>query len=173
MINLLSSTFQKTQQHRKRDHMFVAFELFFAVIVTMGVLFLVPSFITLHFLTNDLTHARDIEERSPVKQALDGRTEMLRRIETSARDVLSHPPAIPLSEDAIADVINHIPAGVSFDAIHFAEGRLELEGTYQHRSNFLTFVANLETSAIFPHLSSPLTNVLQERDSPFRLILSL
>lgn len=173
MINLLSTSLQGAHRKRRFTRLIAIAGLAVASVLAIGIILLLPSFIVLRFMLDDLRYARAIEEQSPVNRALEDRTAELRRIELAARAALSLASTAPLMEEVMEDIIARAPAGIRVDEMHYARDTFEIKGVYERRADFLTLLHNLEQSAIITHIASPLSNLLQERDASFHLILSL
>jgi Tfp pilus assembly protein PilN len=173
MINLIPLSIQKEYRNHTYYTIVNRLSLLLAALVMASIMLLLPSVIALRFILHDLLYAREIEERSPVNLALEERTAVIERIAQSAREALAFSLKKSSPEDSFAEIAKQAPSGVAFKTVHFTADRFEIDGTYRYRSDLLLFLDNLEKSGIVKNISSPLSNLLRERDAPFHLNLSL
>lgn len=173
MINLIPDDARNQLRTAQVWHIFSTFGFFVAAIIVIGFAALLPSLIRLRFMIADFTYAREVEERSPIKRALEEQTRALTDLESRARDVLAHARTTPSFEDILQEVARIAPAGIDFLTTRFEEESFIIEGHYEHRSSFLAFLEALKTNALVKSISSPLSNLLKESDALFSITLTL
>lgn len=173
MINLIPPNDQYRLRRKRLKRLFSAFGFFVMAIFAIEFVMLLPSYIALRFMTADLSYAREVEERSPSSRALEERTRALVDLESQARSVLAHVRKTPSFDDMLEEVVRIAPAGIDLITMRFEEGTLAIEGYYQRRASFLTFLGALKTNTSIKNISSPLSNLLKEIDSSFYITLSL
>ncbi len=157
----------------------VVFGVIFGIILSIGVILMFPSYIALVFQRRDLMRELDLSRKAPLLGEVD-------QIEKSIKDFnkklllyeKSAKAANPVSSIE-EQILKLRPSAISIRTISYDSAsktnpeRISIKGRAKSRSELLRFQKNLESSGLFKKVHSPISNLLQEIDLGFSLILDL
>lgn len=136
---------------------------------------LLPTYFFLTFQRGEVLRALELEERSEefvksreVELLLREVNNFARRIREGERDRIAVSPLL-------ARVAAALPQAVTLSSFQFEEQRRELTlaGHADSRAAFLEFLSALRASPQFSSVTSPVTNIIRERDISFTLEATL
>lgn len=157
----------------------VVLGIMFGIVLSLGVILMFPSYIALIFRRRDLTRELDLSKSAPllgevdqIEKSIKDFNKKLLLYEKSAKNINS-------VSNVEEQILKLRPSAVSIRTISYDSAsktnpeRISVKGRAQTRSELLRFQKNLESSGLFKKVHSPISNLLQETDLEFSLILDL
>ncbi len=174
-LNLLSPEAKAALAYERYRRAVLWFGGGLAVALLIFLVLLLPTYFFLIFQRGEVLRALELEMRS--EEFLKSR-----EVESFIREVNALARAIRVEEASritlsplLAEVIRALPPAVTISSLQFEERRRELAltGHADTRAAFLQTLANLRANPRFESLSSPITNIIRDRDIDFTLKATL
>jgi hypothetical protein len=176
--HLLSSKYQKIFQRQKYIRVGAALILFFNGIMVLGIIFLVPSYLMLLLLEDEierrvstertLLHVRDVDN---LENTLNSVSALMNTFEKN--EIQQH-----LFGATLLAISNAAPSQIKLHAIVFQQNQdglfvVSLRGTAETREAVLNYESALAMRPEVRAVESPVSNVLIDRKTPFVFNITL
>jgi Tfp pilus assembly protein PilN len=131
-----------------------------------GVLFALRLFVSSSFDELDARVQKTSDDSKTVSTEVDKMNAYLGRVDRYQRRFVAWSPVV-------ASIARSMPPGTQISSLLIApDGSIQLGGTSQTREGVLALQENLKKNALFKNVSSPLSNILQERNVAFQFSMS-
>ncbi|MDP3784870.1 MAG: hypothetical protein Q8R12_02235 [bacterium] len=179
MLNLLPPE-EKIMVGRERLRRFiVVFGVVGGAVLFLGVILMFPSYVALMFRRLDLTRELNLSRKAPLLSEVD---QIEKSIKNFNQKLLLYEKGAknlnPISKIE-EQILKLRPSAISIRTLLYENAsktnpeRISIKGRAQTRSELLRFQKNLESSGLFKTVHSPISNLLQEADLEFSLVLDL
>ncbi|MBI4137850.1 MAG: hypothetical protein HY472_01200 [Candidatus Sungbacteria bacterium] len=166
-INLLPREEKQAYEREVRARIGTFFAFWTSAVLGVGIVFLLPSFLPLVFQRWELERAIAIIERFSAAAALPsdapGDLRLSEFIQT-AQSAGQQERTTRLSDAAF-----HPSPGITIGSLLIEGKNIAITGRAETRADLLLFEQSLKNSELFENISSPLSNIIQERDAGFSI----
>ena len=177
MLNLITDTEQKRLKHEYFLRLASMVLVMLFVVISVGAMLLVPSFITLKIEGSALESNLVALEASIAKQGGDDARTFLEETRQRATLIATHADR-PSIRDLFLSIIDARASGIQIHSFFFDEGKGEtatilLRGNAETRTALVAFRDMLETNDQFESVSLPLRDLASNRDISFAVTIEM
>lgn len=176
-VNLLPTEDRRLAGREQLRRSIVLASILFITLLLIGAVLLVPSFVLLRVRQEMLTDAiaeiratEAIERSDAIEQEISLLNRELRLIDANGTQQLAVAPLL-------LAILSRLPAGVSLRSVLYRAAEpqpdMEIQGKGETRENLLAFIDALRAETQFTRVTSPVANLLADKNVEFSLIIEL
>lgn len=180
-MNLLTSESKEKINQEYKSRLVVVFGIFLAVLFGIAVVLLLPSFFLLAFQESHLIRQMETSEQSIVLGQAKKIEQEVKKLKIKTELLHSNREKTETISPLFAEIIKAKPKRLSINFLIFQKkkikqdeekkeiSQIDLRGRAETRTSLLDFTEKLKSNEYFSKVSSPVSNLLVDKDFDFSL----
>src|SRR3989344_103536 len=169
MMNLLPEEAKMLVRRIYHRHLLVVIFGFIVFLVTVSILFTLPSLFLLKIRTNELRGQLAVKEASPISKQATTIMDIV-KITNEKISLLETTSKIPQISVFFDNILMKTTAGISLSSIDWdGAENIAVRGRATTREGLTAFLRLLEADPIFSNITSPISNLISSGDIDFSI----
>src|SRR3989344_6752845 len=167
-INLLPGEEKKTVRLEERRRLMLFFASLFSSIAAVGIILLLPSYISMVFEREGLQDLARLEEEASSKLGVRETVVKTTNIKAVVSSIKTYGGEVPKASNIFSEFMGKPRSGVTISAFTSKKGgAFSLRGAASTRKDLLELEKSLRESGWFEDFASPISNIIRETDINF------